>query len=496
MTQKSSLSEKRRALARRIGRTLHLIIFAVIISTVLVLLCGSHGARVGFLDLRVALKPTLERPGRTEFVLNPLGQVSASTHQFPSRLVFSVERVHGDMVADLALNRINPQSFLKQTQRRSIEFFRAFLSRFFLLSIIGGIIGAALSRRFLFGNVKSFFVLLVRDVLLRTILPGAACGFCFAAGILYFTFAHYDASAFRRPQYQGMLSEMPEIWSYVQNDLSKKDELKDQIGTVASNLAQFHIKLNQMNAHMAVQGNHVKILHISDLHNNPFAVPLVRALVQILRPDIILNTGDITDHGAPEELKMLSGIISKSPPQFFITGNHDSVEVQKLLSETKGVTVLDGNVIETHGLRILGYGDPKARQHFPKDAVVDTEGLRRLAKTIRSDLRRMKRKPQILMVHDPAVAEKFLGAMPLIVTGHSHETRIRGRGPLARRNSVLVNTGTTGASGVRYFKNFERPFYSAAFITVTAGRVAKVEQVSILYMDNMEHDFAIYTKTF
>ena len=122
---------------------------------------------------------------------------------------------------------------------------------------------------------------------------------------------------------------------------------------------------------------------------------------------------------------------------------------------------------------------------------MDTAGLHRLAREARERVRSMKHKPQVLLIHDPVASRAMIGEVPLLLSGHTHNAVLE-----KSKGTVYVNAGTSGASGVRYFKNFEKPFYSLAVIDVTEGVRMTVDRVSILYADTMEDDFAVYTRNF
>jgi len=76
--------------------------------------------------------------------------------------------------------------------------------------------------------------------------------------------------------------------------------------------------------------------------------------------DVLLLCGDLTDYGAPEEAKILAKEITSSLriPAIGVLGNHDfeagkQDEIVKILTDA-GVTMLDGDVHEVHGVGFAG----------------------------------------------------------------------------------------------------------------------------------------------
>lgn len=70
-----------------------------------------------------------------------------------------------------------------------------------------------------------------------------------------------------------------------------------------------------------------KIVHLSDLHNKVFGkdnAPLYR-LIAAENPDIIVMTGDMISHGAPDTDKFLKlvGRLSKLCGVYYVNGNHE-----------------------------------------------------------------------------------------------------------------------------------------------------------------------------
>lgn len=475
-------------LAMTVARTA---LFSLLAAAAFIMIFGSHTARIGFLDLRLSVRPMPHGPGVTEFVFRPLGRISADTHKFPARLTLSVERIDEDIILDLARGRMTYQDLTAQALEKSGPFFMAFAKKILALGVCGGIFGAALSFLFVPGVRERLVLVLLRRVALGSVIGGGFFGLLLSGGLLYGVFFTFDPSAFRNPRYEGLVARAPDAAAVIQKGVGASNILADQMLMLSRNMSEFFLALNRIQKSSRIEGAPIRILHVSDMHNNPLSVVFMRALVTRLEPDVILDTGDLTDHGSPEELEFIAGIRGFDIPYYAITGNHDSEDVRQRLEQDFGIKVLEGEEVTVKGLRIMGFGDPKAREHFPKTAVMDAPGLQALARQIRKTLKGMRRRPHVLMVHDPVASRQLLGEAPLILSGHTHNAVIQ-----KRKGTVYINAGTTGASGVRYFKNNEKPFYSMAVIDVTLGIEMRVERVAMLYADTIESDLGVYVKQF
>jgi 3',5'-cyclic AMP phosphodiesterase CpdA len=133
----------------------------------------------------------------------------------------------------------------------------------------------------------------------------------------------------------------------------------------------------------------VLIVQISDLHVNTVdgvvrrfvnanetlaeAVTAINAMTA--RPDVVLATGDLTDHGTADEYALLAEILSAlDVPIFLLPGNHDDVATltaslgaaHRYLPETGPLSY----VLEDHPVRIVALDTTDPAKHsgvFPAD---------------------------------------------------------------------------------------------------------------------------------
>lgn len=204
--------------------------------------------------------------------------------------------------------------------------------------------------------------------------------------------------------------------------------------------------------------DYVTFLLVSDLHCNTGMTPLIRDLADRVGPDVMLNAGDTTINGTSVESVCVDSFASAVPdgvPFVVADGNHDS----RLTTATELANrqvVLDGDVVEVEGVRILGDRDPletrigggtvMAREETPeeagdrlRDVACDAAGEPGLGGFTAED------RVDLLMVHQPAVGDAALesGCVPFQISGHMHK-RI---GPDVVGYGVrYVNASTGGAT--------------------------------------------------
>ncbi|MEP0841250.1 MAG: metallophosphoesterase [Phycisphaerae bacterium] len=143
------------------------------------------------------------------------------------------------------------------------------------------------------------------------------------------------------------------------------------------------------------------------------------------RPDLVLITGDLVDSNAALEPGVLNPLSSLQAPAYFVGGNHekyvDTARALELIAQ-HGVRVLHNEVVETHGLQLVGLdymnADEDAFDMHPSD---DTRTIRSVLPSLplKRDL------PSVLMHHSP-VGTKYAAAagISLMVSGHTHAGQV------------------------------------------------------------------------
>ena len=107
---------------------------------------------------------------------------------------------------------------------------------------------------------------------------------------------------------------------------------------------------------------HVRIGAIGDLHVSKTSQGAFQALFAQINAsaDVLVLCGDFTDYGLPEEARILARELTTAVkiPVIAVLGNHDyeagkEADIMQILRDS-GVTVLDGEATEVHGIGFAG----------------------------------------------------------------------------------------------------------------------------------------------
>ena len=72
---------------------------------------------------------------------------------------------------------------------------------------------------------------------------------------------------------------------------------------------------------------------------------------------------------------------------------------------------------------------------------------------VAKDVDALQDPPDLVAVHDDRMAESVAGRVPLVISGHFHETSAR-----VENGTLYLRIGTTGGSGAGIFRGFDIPF--------------------------------------
>jgi uncharacterized protein len=168
----------------------------------------------------------------------------------------------------------------------------------------------------------------------------------------------------------------------------------------------------------------VTLMHISDVHIGPargkdYLEQIVRE-TNARKPDLVLINGDLVDGNSALEPGVLSPLSQFNAPVFYTTGNHESyVDTKRALSiiENHGVRILHNEVVETHGIQLVGLDYMNADQGAFDMHAVNSH-------TIKEELPKIplvEGKPVILMHHSPVGIEYVsMRGVALMLSGHTH----------------------------------------------------------------------------
>ena len=218
---------------------------------------------------------------------------------------------------------------------------------------------------------------------------------------------------------------------------------------------------------------YVTFLVMSDLHCNMSMTPLIRDLAERSGADVILDAGDTTMNGTAVERVCVDSFASVAPdgvPIVVADGNHDS-EIIVDAQRSHGMQVLEGEVVEVEGVRILGDRDPKETR-------VGTGTVQRWDESFEDASLRLADVAceaggvDLLLIHTPPVGNDSLadGCASFQVSGHTH----RRADPVQLGEGIrYVNASTAGA----------RPG------ALTVGPLNGTAELTLLRFDTVERRF-------
>lgn len=427
--------------------------------------------KIGAFEITAALVPSLH--GETVIVFPPFGRLRALTHYPPFLLEITLKNVElGQLPASLQELSDSPAISLLQRE------FREKAAHFFIRQALISIICSALLLIFLLRGS--------RRRLLRSALAGGLLCLLLLALLLGATLiCPYDVNAFTNPRFEGALAAAPWIIRLAGEAQDTVSILSEQLEVMAVNLEELSGRLSEINP--PPDSGEIRVLHVSDIHNNPAAFDLIEKVSSAFQIDLIVDTGDLTDYGSEIETE-LAGRLARMPlPYLFLPGNHDSLESIELL-RSEGALIIESEPVEVKGLNIAGLPDPASAG--PSAEVAAKSLLFQAGLQARERMPEEERPPHIFAVHNPLMAEPFFGKMPLILCGHTHSAGIHFD---EDSPTILVNAGTTGASGVRGLLAPHKNPYSAVILYFNPGPDGGMELAAadLISIEQLQDSFTL-----
>ena len=433
--------------AQLTGRISAIIVIGLVGGWFGLLLGGRAHASVGPTEVTFSLHPSLS--GGTVIEIPPLGTLRLDSHAGPLRINAQVTSVQPEPTQKIIEDSA---AFDRLTESVGGEIRHGFVvmavraaAAALLCAAFAGFVVFRTWQRALWASLAAFNGLILIGTL------GAIT---------------FNPESVVEPRFTGILASAPEVVGDTKSIVTRFGAYRAQLARLVGNVSRLYLVTSTLPTYEP-DPTTIRVLHVSDIHLNPVAWSVISQVTKQFQIQMVIDTGDLTDHGSKAEQKFASSISKLKMPYVFIRGNHDSRDTEKSVRRQKNAVVLDNQVRTVGGLRIFGIGDPR----FTPDKTTrgDDVDAREMLAYGESAARAMPpgEAPDVVLTHDPNEGRAFDGTTPLILSGHTHQRSTR----LLPSGTRLFIQGSTGGAGVRGLEH-EKP---------------TPVQMSVLYFDRVNH---------
>ena len=193
----------------------------------------------------------------------------------------------------------------------------------------------------------------------------------------------------------------------------------------------------------------LRVLFVSDLHLNPAAWDVIRSVTKQFDIEVIVDAGDISDHGSAPENAYVEQIATLGVPYVWVRGNHDSAVTQAAVAAQPNAVVLDdAEPAWSAGCGSSASATRGSRRTRTPATRVAPASVAQVGLAMADAMRAQSAAGtpvDVAVVHDGAAATEMDGTVPLVLSGHYH----RREQHLLPDGTLSFFQGSTGASGLR-----------------------------------------------
>ncbi len=443
---------------RRVSWRLAVVVLALVGAALGLAVAGTTTSNVGPVKAKFSLRPSASMQGGTTVNIPPLGSMHLDTNRAPVELSATVT----DINTDAARRLMSDPGQIKNLEKHLTHDVNDALIAVVARSLLAALVGAAVLTFVVTRRWKA-------SVAAAGIALAAAAA---SAGTAWET---WNSKAIAEPHYSGLLTRAPTMVGNVQEIVTRFGKYSTELAQLVTNMSRLYGVTSTLPIFSPSSGT-VAVLHISDIHENPEAWDVVNTISKEFNVDIVVDTGDLTDHGTPVENPITDNIGLLGKPYIFIKGNHDSAATVRAVAAQPNATVLDASSITIDGLRIYGIGDPRFTPDKESDAQESliTQNGAALAERVAGA---MPPKIDILLVHDPAEGTASAGEVPLILAGHLHKRDVLH----LKGGTTLFVEGSTGGAGLRGLEH-ETPTpleASVLYFSTTTHQLVAYDEITV-----------------
>ncbi|MDT3700566.1 MAG: metallophosphoesterase [Thermincola sp.] len=411
--------------------------------------------------------------GFTTLRVTPVGEVRAQTHKTPLSVTISLENIDPDRVENILSGVAEQDTMVNEAKAAILGAVRRLVVLTMGLGFGGGLFGMIILQR------RSW----------KEVLLGGLIGLVTASVLLFGTYKTFEIQKFQNPEYDGIIKAAPWMIKLAQDSYYTVNTLGVQMRSIADNLNGLFHRVSSLQA-MDPGDGEIKILHVSDIHNNPVAFEFIDQVVKTFGINLVIDSGDISDFGTPLESALVGKIKSLQVPYIITPGNHETPSMIKGLQEIPNVTVLEAGIKKIDGVNIAGIGDPASLRNETK-APVQSE-INAFTGRLKEIIEAADVRPDIVVAHNPKIAGKFWGQIPVVLTGHMHKYEIK-----TKPNSVFINAGTSGAAGIGGLETANEVPYT--FVLLHFNRSAdglRLKYTDTIRISNQQSGYSLERKLF
>ncbi|MGI8335823.1 metallophosphoesterase family protein [Actinomadura scrupuli] len=391
------------------------------------MLLGGHvQTPVGPADVAMSVRPSWN--GGTVIEIPPLGTLRLNSHWGPLRLQAQVAQLRPEPSRRLIEN---PGELDRLTDTVAGQV-RHGLILLTLRAALFGVVCALFAGMVMFRSWRAA-LLSGGSALLGMVIVGGLAG------------ATFNPQSVVEPRYTGLLANAPQVVGDAKTIVRKFSEYRVQLAQLVGNVSRLYAATSTLPTYEP-DPTTLRVLHVSDIHLNPVAWSIIRSIAAQFQIQVVIDTGDLSDHGSKPEERFADDIASLKVPYVFIRGNHDSRSIQAAVGQQKNAVVLDGTMKEVGGLRIWGVGDPRfTPDKTTRDDGVAASTMAQTGSRLAAGLHAARVTPDVVLTHDPSEGQAFDGIAPLVLSGHTHQRSTR----LLPSGTRLFVQGSTGGAGLR-----------------------------------------------
>ncbi len=416
----------RRVSPRLLGRLAGMVAVALIGAWLGLLVGGRETTAVGPVDTHMSAQ--LSWSGDTLVRIGPLGTLKLDTHDAPFAVTVTVDQLNVTDARRLFEDPVALQgleSWIASDARDAIV-------RLLVRSAVSAVLGAVL-----------LSVLVYRRRARRVaFVCGTACAMLI--GTLSAAAATWNPRSIAQPTYTGLLVSAPTVVGNAKDIVAGFSDYSAGLAKLVGNVSKLYDVTSTLPA-FEPDPSTIRVLHVSDIHLNPASWQVIRSISEQFRVGLIIDSGDISDHGSKAERSFVDAIKDLNLPYVYVRGNHDSQAIADAVAAQPNAVVLDrGETREVAGLKLTGEADPR----FTPDRStkpIDNKQLAFLGRDLAYRLTIAGDKPDVAVLHDPTMGYPLDGSVPLVLAGHSHSRSTK----LLEQGTRMFIQGSTGGAGLR-----------------------------------------------